>query len=90
MWTKTGFTLLAGGLATSCFTAPARSSGPSQWDGVEMAIVGQYCEDGEEADDRGEPVVQLRMKVSVTNRGNERLAFDPDRLRLIEIGRAHV
>lgn len=70
-------------LAVGCFTLPARSSGPSRWDGVQMAIVGQYCDDSQEPDDRGSPVVQLRMRISVTNRGNDRLAFDPDRLRLV-------
>jgi hypothetical protein len=48
-----------------------------------MAIVGQYCEDNEEPDDRGWPVIQLRMKVAVTNRTNDRLGFDPGRLRIV-------
>jgi hypothetical protein len=83
MWTKIGALTLAAVLASGCFTAPARSSGPSQWDGVQMAIVGQYCEDSDDPDWEGFEAVQLRMKVSVTNRSSDQLAFDPDRLRLV-------
>jgi hypothetical protein len=82
-WTKMGALAAAALLGTGCFTVPARSSGPSERDGVQMAIVGQYCDDSDDADWEGFEAVQLRMQVSITNRSNGRLAFDPDRLRLI-------
>ncbi len=70
--------------STSCFAPPARSSGPSESDGVQMSIVSQYCEDSAEPEDfAGSEVVQLRMKIAVANRGKGEVGFDPDRLRVI-------
>jgi hypothetical protein len=49
-----------------------------------MAIVGQYCEDSAAPDDfAGSEVVQIRMKIAVTNRGQGQVGFEPSRVRLI-------
>jgi hypothetical protein len=49
-----------------------------------MVIVGQYCEDSAAPDDfAGSEVVQIRMKIAVTNRGTAQVGFEPSRLRLI-------
>jgi len=69
--------------AAGCFAPPARTSGPSEAQGVQMAIVSQYCEDADEPDDDGFEAVQLRMKIAVTNRTRDRIGFDPDRLRIV-------
>jgi hypothetical protein len=71
-------------VSAGCFSLPAKSSGPSESDGVQMAIVGQYCEDSAEPDDfAGSEAVQLRMKIAVANRSKENVGFDPDRVRVI-------
>jgi len=47
-------------------------------------IVGQDCSDSHEPTDfAGSEVIQLRMKIGVTNRGAHNIAFAPERLRLI-------
>ena|SRR5689334_5472055 len=83
MWAKLGLFGIACGTGLGCFTAPARSSGPSEWDGVQMAIVGQYCEEEQDPDWIDNEVVQLRMKIGVTNRSTKSVDFDPDRVRVI-------
>jgi hypothetical protein len=65
------------------YAPPARTTGPTESAGVQMAIVSQYCEDSDEPDYQGFEAVQLRMRISVTNRGHASVAFDPDRIRLI-------
>lgn len=71
-------------LATAgCQTPPARSSGPTESEGVQMAIVSQHCDDSDEPDWQGFEAVELRMRIAVTNRGKGSVGFDPDRVRLI-------
>ena len=74
------FGCLGGG---GCLAAPAKSSGPSESNGVEMAIVSLDCDDSDEPEYQGFEAVQLRMRISVTNRGTANVGFDPDRIRLI-------
>jgi hypothetical protein len=75
--------LACGFSAAGCFAPPARTSGPTEAQGVQMAIVSQYCEDTDEPDYEGFEAVQLRMKIAVTNRTSNCIGFDPDRLRIV-------
>ena len=76
--------LTTAALTAGCpYAPPARTSGPAEAAGVQMAIVGQYCDDYDETDYQGFEAVEIRMRIAVTNHSNERIAFDPDRVRLI-------
>jgi hypothetical protein len=75
--------LLCGLATVGCIRSPARTSGPSETEGIELKIVGQSCDDFDEPDWEGLEAVELRMRVSVANRGPRNVGFDPDRLRLI-------
>lgn len=68
---------------TGCFAPPARSSGPSEAQGVELTIVSQYCEEESDPDWEDNQVVQLRMKIGVTNKSKANVEFYPDRLRVV-------
>src|SRR5690348_11517343 len=65
------------------YAPPARTTGPSETASVRLAIAGQYCDEYDETDYEGWEAVEVWMKVAVTNRGNDRVEFDPDRLRLV-------
>jgi hypothetical protein len=69
--------------STRCYAPPARSSGPSAGDGVELAIVGQYCEQSVDPDWGDNQVVQIRMRIGVTNTGREGVEFHPENLRMV-------
>src|SRR6266542_1357746 len=84
MTTRTVMLCMTVALTAGCpYAPPARTTGPTESAGVQMAIVSQYCEDSDEPDYQGFEAVQLRMKISVTNRTNASVGFDPDRVRLI-------
>jgi len=71
-------------LSAGCpYAPPARTTGPAESAGVQMAIVGQYCDDYDEPDYQGFEAVELRMTIAVTNRSNGSVGFDPDRIRLV-------
>jgi hypothetical protein len=48
-----------------------------------MAIVSQSCDDADEPDWQGFEAVELRMRIAITNRGNDRVGFEPERLRIV-------
>ncbi len=77
---------LACAASIRCFAVPARSSGPSLASGVQMEIVGQFCEDDISPADNDLGTLRMRLKIAVANHGNESINFDPERVKLVAPG----
>lgn len=69
--------------ASGCFAAPVRSSGPSESNGVQMSILGQFCEDSIQPADNDLGTLRMRLKIAVANRGDDLVSFDPERVKLV-------
>lgn len=80
------FLFLGAATAAGCYAPPAKTAGPSEAERVKVELVSQYCEEGKGSDSDNGGVVQIRMKIAVTNGRDDSLQFAPDKLRLLANG----